>query len=136
MSSSVTLTKITKEFKDLDLNFTVHPIKKDINKLTNESAIINAVKNIILTNHYEKPFNPDYGSNVRRLLFENFDVTVTSALQKEITQCLTNFEPRIKVIAVKVTDNIDENAFDVELSFTIVNFMEPVTINFLLQRLR
>lgn len=132
----VKLTKIVNEFKDLDLNFTIHPIKKDVNKLINENAIINAVKNIILTNHYEKPFNPDYGSNVRKLLFENFDIVTTSALQNEITQCLTNFEPRINVLNVTVSENIDANAFDVTITFSIINISEPITINFLLQRLR
>lgn len=133
---SVNLTKITNEFKDLDLNFNIHPVKKDINKLINEYAIINAVKNIILTNHYEKPFNPDYGSNVRKLLFEHFDIVVSSALENEIRQCLTNFEPRINVLSVVVKENIDDNAFDVTLTFSIINYSEPITINFLLQRLR
>ena len=66
-------TQTTRQFKDLDLSFNIHPVKKDINKHVDEQAVINSLKNIILTNHYEKPFNPDYGSNIRALLFENID---------------------------------------------------------------
>ena len=134
--ASVNLNRTVREFKDLDLNFTIHPIKKDINKLINDTAIINAVKNIILTNHYEKPFNPDYGSNVRKLLFENYDVATSGAIQNEIRQCLTNFEPRITVIDVIVIDSPDTNSFDVTIVFSLKNVSEPITINFLLQRLR
>ena len=60
-------------FKDLDLNFTAHPILKDINKHVNEYAVINSVKNLVLTNFYERPFRPELGSNIRRMLFENVD---------------------------------------------------------------
>lgn len=132
----VTLNKLTREFSDLDMNFLIHPVKGDLNLLKNERAIINAIKNIILTNHYEKPFFPDYGSNVRRLLFENFDVTTTAALENEIRQCIENFEPRIQVLSVIVKNNYDNNSFDVTMQFSIVNISEPITINFILQRLR
>jgi phage baseplate assembly protein W len=135
MESVIVKNKI-RTFKDLDLNFTIHPVKKDINLLSDEQAIINAVKNIVLTNHYEKPFYPDYGSNVRRLLFDNFDVVTATALQNEIEQCLTNFEPRISIISVTVNPNYDNNAFNVIMEFTIKNISEPITINFMLQRLR
>lgn len=132
----VTLNKLTREFSDLDMNFLIHPVKGDLNLLKNERAIINAIKNIILTNHYEKPFFPDYGSNVRRLLFENFDVTTTAALENEIRQCIENFEPRIQVLSVIVKNNYDNNSFDVTMQFSIVNISEPIIINFILQRLR
>lgn len=134
--ASTTLTKTVREFTDIDLNFIIHPVKKDINILKNEKAIINAVKNIILTNHYEKPFFPDYGSNVRKLLFENVDITITAALENEIRQCLKNFEPRITIISANVIPNFDSNSFNVRLQFYVTNITEPLTIEFTLQRLR
>ena len=74
-------TNISTAFSDLDLNFTIHPVKKDINRYTNETAVINSIKNLILTNHYERLFQPNIGSNVRRLLFENMDTITATTLE-------------------------------------------------------
>ena len=126
----------SRQFKDLDLNFTIHPIRKDINRLFDEAAIVNAVKNIVLTNHYEKPFNPDYGSNVRGLLFENLDIVTASALEREIQQSIENFEPRVSLISVQVIPDFDNNGFNVQRQFYVINRTEPVTINFILERIR
>jgi phage baseplate assembly protein W len=87
-----------RSFKDLDLNFTIHPVKKDINTHKNEYAITNAVKNLILTNHYERPFQPEIGSNIRRLLFENVDSITGAQIEREITETIDNFEPRVKYL--------------------------------------
>lgn len=97
---------------------------------------MNAIKNIISTNHYEKPFQPDYGSNVRRMLFESLDIITASALEREIEQSITNYEPRVSLLGVKVIPDFDNNGFNVEMQFFILNKSEPVTINFLLERLR
>ena len=129
-------TTIKNRYSDLDLNFTVHPVKKDINKHTDALAVINAVKNLILTNHYERPFQPELGSNVRKLLFENLDVITAAALEKEITQTLNNFEPRVTVLGIIVSPDFDNNSFNVTLQFNIINRTEPVTISFLLERIR
>ena len=91
-------TNIAREFKDLDMNFTIHPIRKDVNKLTAERAVINSIKNIVLTAHYEKPFDPDFGSNIRRLLFENLDKLTASAIEREINETVAIYEPRVKII--------------------------------------
>lgn len=131
-----TTPKITRQYRDLDLNFTVHPLKKDVNKVFDEIAIVNSIKNIVLTNHYEKPFQPDFGSNVRKMLFESLDIITASALEKEIQQTILNYEPRISLLGVKVVPDIENNGFGVTMQFYILNRAEPVTINFLLERLR
>jgi hypothetical protein len=133
--ASITLNA-SKEYKDLDLNFLVHPVRKDINKLTNQMAIINSIKNIILTSHYEKPFNPDFGSNVRKLLFENLDVITASALEREIEQTISNFEPRVRVTSVRAKPDFNNNGFSIQMEFYIINQTSPVSISFLLERLR
>jgi phage baseplate assembly protein W len=133
--ASITLNA-SKEYKDLDLNFLVHPVRKDINKLTNQMAIINSIKNIILTSHYEKPFNPDFGSNVRKLLFENLDVITASALEREIEQTISNFEPRVRVTSVRAIPDFNNNGFSIQMEFYIINQTSPVSISFLLERLR
>ena len=129
-------TNIARQFKDLDLNFAIHPLKKDVNKHLDQMAVINAVKNLVLTSHYEKPFNPDYGSNVRKLLFETLDIITASAIEREIQQTIESFEPRVRIIGVAVLPDIDNNGFTVRMQFYIVNQTNPVSISFLLERSR
>ena len=93
----------------MDLNFNIHPIKKDINKHLNEYAITNSVKNLILTNHYERLFQPEVGSNIRRLLFENVDTIVAAQIEREITETITNFEPRVQISKITAISAPDEN---------------------------
>ncbi len=125
-----------RSFRDLDLNFTIHPVKKDINVHKNEYAIINSVKNLILTNHYERPFQPEVGSNLKRLLFENIDTVVAAQLEREIEETITNFEPRVQVSNVVAVPAPDENRYNIELEFFVINNPNPVTINFFLERIR
>lgn len=133
--ATATIT-IPQRYSDLDLNFTVHPVKKDINKFTGEMAVINALKNLILTNHYEVPFQPDIGSNVRALLFENLDTITATALETEIARTIENFEPRVQILNIAVSPDFDNNAFSVTLNFNVINRTEPVTVRFLLERIR
>jgi phage baseplate assembly protein W len=123
-------------FRDLDLNFSIHPIRKDINTHKNEYAIINSVKNLVLTNHYERPFQPEIGSNIRRLLFENVDAVTASQIEREIVETISNFEPRVQVSKVTVVASPDENGFKVNLEFFVINNANPITINFFLERIR
>ena len=123
-------------FKDLDLNFTIHPIRKDINTHKNEYAIINSVKNLVLTNHYERPFQPEIGSNIRRLLFENVDAITAAQIEREITETVENFEPRVQVSKVTASADPDNNGYKVTLEFFVINNANPITINFFLERIR
>ena len=129
-------TNIISAYSDLDLNFTIHPVKKDINRYTNESAVVNSIKNLILTNHYERPFQPDIGSNVRRLLFENMDSITATTLEKEIEQTIRNYEPRANISKIAVSPDYDNNGFNVYMEFYVINRTTPITINFFLERIR
>ena len=133
---AIVTTQITKRYKDLDLSFTPHPIKKDVNIFVDDTAIINSVKNLLLTNHYERPFNPDLGSNIRKLLFENIDAVTAIMIEREITQTIANFEPRVSVIGTTVIPDYTNNGFNIQLYFNIINRTEPITINFFLERAR
>jgi phage baseplate assembly protein W len=126
----------TREFSDLDLNFTIHPVRKDINRTTGDMAVINSIKNLVLTNHYERPFQPEVGSNVRRLLFENLDNLTANSIEKEIEQVIKNFEPRARITKVNAVADFDKNGFTVSMEFFIVNKTTPITINFFLERIR
>jgi phage baseplate assembly protein W len=129
-------TNIVAAYSDLDLNFTIHPVRKDINRYTNEAAVVNSIKNLILTNHYEKPFQPEIGSNVRRLLFENMDTITATTLEKEIEQTIKNYEPRANISRLNVSPDYDNNGFKVYMEFYVVNRTSPITINFFLERIR
>jgi phage baseplate assembly protein W len=139
---STTITSINPKiegervFKDLDLNFTAHPIKKDIVKHTNEYAIINSVKNLILTNHFERPFRPEIGSGVSSLLFENVDPLVAAHLERAIQETISNYEPRVSLTGVVATAYPDDNRYSITLSFFIINNPNPITIDFFLERIR
>lgn len=123
-------------FKDLDLNFTIHPVKEDINTHSNEYAIINSVKNLVLTNHYERPFQPEIGSNIRKLLFDNLDAVTAAQIEREIEETINNFEPRAGVSKVTAVAAPDENGYKIELEFFVLNNTSPITINFFLERIR
>ena len=125
-----------REYKDLDLNFKAHPVTKDVIKRTGNAAIIGALRNLILTNLYEKPFQPSFGSRVRGLLFEDVSYITASVLQSEISKTIENFEPRVGIDAIKVQANPEENRYDVAIRFYINNLEAPVTINFCLEKIR
>jgi hypothetical protein len=129
-------TDTVRDFRDLDLSFNIHPVKKDINKHVGVKAVINSIKNLVLTNHYEKPFQPEIGSNVRKLLFENIDELTSIALQREIAQVIANYEPRASVSKVYVFADYENNGFSVEVEFSIINQSDPITITFFLERIR
>ena len=129
-------TNISREYRDLDLSFKVHPIKKDINKHIGEYAVINSIKNLMLLGHYEKPFRPDIGSNLRRLLFEPMDNVTSATLEREIETVVGNFEPRVSISKIQLIPDFNNNGYSVNLEFYIVNRTDPVTIKFFLERAR
>ena len=136
MATITTNIDSARSFKDLDLNFNIHPVRKDISKSIGPMAVVNSIKNLILTNHYERPFQPDIGSNVRRLLFENLDNITATTIKDEIERTIVNYEPRATVKTINVTADYDNNGFKVYLEFFIVNQTAPIVINFLLERIR
>jgi phage baseplate assembly protein W len=135
MATAFTTTGIAR-YRDLDLNFTVHPIKKDINILTDEHSVITSVKNLIMMNFYEKPFHPEIGCNVRRMLFDNMDEISATVIEKEIRQTIVNFEPRVSVNDITILPDYDNNRFSVNMTFIIANKPNPTKVEFFLTRER
>jgi phage baseplate assembly protein W len=123
-------------FRDLDLKFNVHPVKKDVTKHVNEYAIINSIKNLVSTNFYERPFRPEIGSGIRNLLFENIDPVVAAQLERAIQETILNYEPRVQIYDIQTKASPDENRYDVTLTFFIINNPNPITIDFFLERIR
>ena len=116
-------TRTIKVWKDLDSNFAVHPVTKDVNRIFDAEAIKRSVKNLILTNFGERPFQPWIGSNVKALLFENLDSITIRDLKDTIEVLLKNFEPRVELTDLDITGlEKDDNTLRVIINFTLVNF--------------
>ena len=117
--------RVSKSFKDLSMSFKFNPLSGDLITLKNENAIARAVRNIVLTTPGEKFFDPDFGSNVGEILFENVDDITAVSIEDEIKSSLKNYEPRVELIDVNVEPNFDENQFDVTISYRIVGIDIP-----------
>jgi len=117
--------RVSKSFKDLSISFKFNPLSGDLIALKNENAIARAVRNIVSTTPGEKFFDPDFGSSVSEILFENVDDITAISIQDEIKNCLQNYEPRVEIIDVKVDPNFDENQFDVIITYRIVGIDLP-----------
>lgn len=129
-------TRNTRTFSDLDLNFIANPTTGDVSKKYDENAIKQSLKNLVMTNHYEKPFHPEIGSQVTGLLFENYSPMLQAMMERAIYNTIENFEPRVKLINVVVQMNPDNNTVYVSVTFKIINTEKPLTVDFTLQRTR
>ena len=123
-------------YKDLDLNFGRNPITNDVNKLTDVEAVKRSVRNLINTNHYERPFHPEIGSDVRAMLFEPMTPLTAQNLQRKVAEVLHNFEPRINLQQVLATPDIDRNSYQLKIMFYVVGVAGDVTVETILERLR
>ena len=123
-------------YKDLDLNFGRNIVTNDVNKLTDVEAVKRSVRNLINTNHYERPFHPEIGSGIRGLLFEPISPLTSLALQRKVEEVLLNFEPRISLVQVLSNANIDRNSYDLKIMFYVIGSEEPVEVETFLERLR
>ena len=126
----------TYDFSDLDLDFIAHPTTGDVMKKTGVDAIKRSVRNLILTNFYDRPFQPWIGSNAQRLLFENANPLTANFLKDAIKEVLANFEPRVRVDEVIVRFDNDNNGYSTTIHFTILNSGEPITSTLFLERIR
>ena len=126
-----------RQYKDLDLFFGTKQASNDINKVTDIQAVKRSVRNLVLLNHYEKPFHPEIGSGVRDMLFENMSPLTSHALTTEIEDVIENFEPRAKLVGVRALPNLDRNEYEVSIEFYVVNApTELVDLTIFLERLR
>ena len=123
-------------YSDLDLTFNKIPVTKDVALSYDEQSVIRSVRNLLLTNTYDRLFQPKIGSNVTKLLFENIDPLTAALLSNEIKTTIGNYEPRVTIQSISVNPNIDQNAYNVSLSFFIGNNSSPTAVNLLLQRSR
>ena len=117
--------RVSKSFKDVSMSFKFNPLSGDLITLKNENAIARAVRNIVSTTPGEKFFDPDFGSSIGEILFENVDEITAVSIEDEIRSSLKNYEPRVELINVNVNPNFDANQFDVIISYRIVGIDIP-----------
>ena len=126
-----------RQYTDLDLFFNKKATSKDISKVTDIQAVKRSIRNLVLTNHYEKPFHPEIGSGVRGILFEPMTPLTAHILTRKIEDVITNFEPRARLIGVNAIPNLDRNEYEITIEFYVVNTpTELVDLTVFLERLR
>ncbi len=131
------VTRISRSFKDISLSFDPHPVTKDLPVLVNERAIIRSVRNLVETIPTERFFNPSLGSNVRRSLFEFVDYGTASVIQDQITEVISNYEPRVDGVIVQVDPIPDLNEFEITITFDIIGQEIPTQqFSFILEATR
>jgi len=123
-------------YKDFDILFDVHPVTRKLNTLTNSDAIKRALKNIILTDKFERPYNPEFGSDVRQRLFETHDGTVADDIATDVELAIKNFEPRAVLLDVRVEERLEQNGVIITIVFRAENKTTPETVNFFVERVR
>ena len=129
-------TRSSRIFKDLNLDFQQNAATKDIQKIKDIEAVKRSVRNLINTNHYEKPFHPEIGSNLRAMLFELMSPQMNHVISKQIENLINNYEPRCNLTEVFTQPMFDRNGYSVTISFMVNNHQEPVTVESFLERLR
>lgn len=124
-------TEINKKeevYSDMQTSFAMHPIKRDLSRITNEDAVKRSIRNILLTNYYERPFRPRFGANLTKHLFETITSVTLDIIKDEITAAINTYEPRATLLDV-VVSGTDRNEVDVSIIFSIINKSEPINFN-------
>ena len=131
------ITRNVRQYRDLDLFFTKKNELKDVNVLTDILAVKRSVRNLILLNHYEKPFHPEIGSGIRSILFQPMSPITAYVLSRKVEEVIENFEPRVKLVGVRAQPDLDRNSYEVTIEFYVLNApTELAELTVLLERSR
>ena len=131
------IERVSQGFKDISMTFQSNPLNDDLIGLKNANAIARSIRNIVMTYPGEKFFQPDFGSRVSRLLFENVDDITASQIQEEIEFSITNYEPRVNLTRVTIVADNDNASFDATITYDIVGAdVAPQELQFALQSTR
>ena len=129
--------RVSRGFKDISMTFQANPLNNDLIAIKNENAIARSIRNIVFTLPGEKYFNPNFGSRISKVLFENIDDITASVIVDEIKESIRNYEPRVELLDVEAIPNFDNNQFDVNIVYIIVGSeIPPQELQFALQPTR
>ena len=123
-------------YKDIDMDFVRNSVTNDVNTVENVNAVKRSLRNLIQTNFYERPFQPELGCGIRELLFENFTPMTKVFLERKIEEVIVNYEPRVELQNVAVDDDQDKNRLVVDIYFYVVGVPGPQVVQTFLQRVR
>ena len=136
-SRNINTTRDSQVFKDLDLFFSKKSTSSDISKVSGVQSIKRSVRNLILTNIYEKPFHPEIGSGIRDLLFEPLSPITAFVLSQRVEDVIENFEPRARLVGVRALPDLDRNSYEISIEFYVQYApTEIIDTTVLLERLR
>lgn len=135
VSQSKTVSNKNK-YSDLDLFFNAHPITKDITVKTDTDAIKRSVKNIVLTNYYERPFKPSLGGGVRNLMFELNTSRRIKRFSKQLKKVIEDFEPRVSDVTVFISDDINANQLNIHIGYVVRGDASGRRVEFNVSRVR
>ena len=130
------MTRNTRTFIDFDPTFEAHPTTGDLLIRTDERAIKFAVKSLVMTQNFERPFHPELGTPIYRLLFDNFDDMFVITLRQAVTDVISIYEPRVTVMDVTVVPSYDNNSVSISIQFKIKNTERPLNVDVTLERTR
>jgi phage baseplate assembly protein W len=123
-------------YSDIPTNLTVHPIKGDLILLSDEAAVKRSIINLMYTDPYERFFNPNVGAGLKAYLFENISQDTEYIIKEKIIEVITNYEPRANIINVSVKALPDQNLYNASIVFSVLNNVNPVTLEVILRRVR
>jgi phage baseplate assembly protein W len=130
------MATINKIYSDIDFTFTKKPVTADVALSYDAQAVSRSIRNLLNTQNYDRLFNPDLGSQITGLLFENISPIVATTMETIITNLITTYEPRARLQSVRVSSQPDQNAYNVSITFYIENATLPTTTTILLERNR
>jgi len=126
-----------RRYTDLDLFFGKKSSNSDVSDVVDIQAVKRSIRNLVLTNIYEKPFHPEIASGVRGMLFELMTPLTALILSKQVEDVIINFEPRARLIGVTTLPDLDRNIYEVSIEFYVVNTpTELVELTIALERIR
>lgn len=130
------MARNTRNFIDLDAAFTRNPRTRDVATKTDDNAVRGALRNLIHTRHYERPFQPGLGCQIHNLLFEQLDLITTVLAERVIRDSITKYEPRVELLNVQVTADADSNDVFIQIDYRIRNTEVPSTFTTTFTRIR
>jgi uncharacterized protein len=130
------MNRDSQTFSDFLTDLNPHPVSGDIVKYTNENSVIRSIRNLLLTDRFERMYQPDIGTDIRKMLFEPMDSATAQNISVFTQQTITQYEPRAKIISINVLPDPENNRYIVNLIIVVINKQDPISFNITLDRIR